>query len=80
MLALGALGALLQLSFTASYAYVDAVIVSTLRYLQVPLAALVGFVYFAEVPTMLQMLGAVMIVSSSIVIVIREFQKRSAGA
>ena len=80
MLALGALGALLQLSFTASYAYVDAVIVSTLRYLQVPLAALVGFVYFAEVPTMFQMLGAVMIVSSSIVIVIREFQKRSAGA
>ena len=77
LIALGIIGALLQLSFTSSYHYIDAVIVSTLRYLQVPLAMLLGYFMFAETPTISQGIGIAMIVSASIVIVIREFMRRN---
>ena len=77
LIALGVIGALLQLSFTSSYHYIDAVIVSTLRYLQVPLAMLLGYFMFSEIPTITQAIGIAMIVSASIVIVIREFMRRN---
>lgn len=77
LIALGVIGAGLQLSFTASYHYIDAVIVSTLRYLQVPLAMLLGFFMFSEIPTIAQAIGIAMIVSASIVIVIREFMRKA---
>ena len=77
LIALGIIGALLQLSFTSSYHYIDAVIVSTLRYLQVPLAMLLGYFMFSETPTLSQAIGIAMIVSASIVIVIREFMRRN---
>ena len=77
LIALGIIGALLQLSFTSSYHYIDAVIVSTLRYLQVPLAMLFGYFMFSETPTISQAIGIAMIVTASIVIVIREFMRRN---
>ena len=77
LIALGVIGALLQLSFTSSYHYIDAVIVSTLRYLQVPLAMLLGYFMFSETPTISQAIGIAMIVTASIVIVIREFMRRN---
>ena len=77
LIELGIIGALLQLSFTSSYHYIDAVIVSTLRYLQVPLAMLLGYFMFSETPTLSQAIGIAMIVSASIVIVIREFMRRN---
>ncbi|MGC6537461.1 MAG: DMT family transporter [Candidatus Puniceispirillaceae bacterium] len=80
LIALGIVGSFLQLCFTASYAYVDAVVVGTMRYLQVPLAGLVGYLYFAEVHTELQYFGAFLIVAASLVIVIREFQRKTPSA
>ena len=77
LIALGIIGALLQLSFTSSYHYIDAVIISTLRYLQVPMAMLVGYFMFSETPTIAQGIGIAMIVCASIVIVIREFMRKS---
>ena len=77
LIALGIIGALLQLSFTSSHHYIDAVIVSTLRYLQVPLAMVLGFFMFSEIPTIAHAAGIAMIVSASIVIVIREFVRKS---
>ena len=77
LIALGVIGALLQLSFTSSYHYIDAVIVSTLRYLQVPLAMLLGYFMFSETPTIAQAIGIAMIVIASVVIVIREFMRKS---
>ena len=76
LILLGVFGSFLQICFTSSYLYIDAVVVATTRYLQVPLAALLGFFAFGEVPTTAHYIGAFLIVSSSFVIVIREFQKR----
>lgn len=76
LILLGLLGSGLQICFTASFQYVDAVVVSTTRYLQVPMAAFMGFYLFDEVPTGTHYIGALLIVGASLVIVIREFQRR----
>ena len=73
LLLLGLFGAGMQICMTASYKYVDAVVVGTMRYLQVPIAGLLGFIGFGEVPTLPHYIGAFLIVSSCIVIIWREF-------
>ena len=80
LILLGVFGSGLQICFTASYQYIDAVVVATIRYLQVPLAGLLGFLAFGEVPTSVHYIGAFLIVSASLVIVIREFQRRTIAA
>ena len=74
---LGLLASFLQLSVTFAYKYADAVVVTTLRYLQLPVAGLVGFLYFSELPTSLELLGACAIFISSMVIVWREFVRQT---
>lgn len=74
---LGLLASLLQLSVTFAYKYADAVVVTTLRYLQLPVAGLVGFLYFSELPTFFELLGACAIFISSMVIVWREFVRQT---
>ena len=73
LIALGVISSLLQLSFTFAYKFSDAVVVVTLRYLQVPSAGILGFVLFSEVPTFVQVGGATIVVTSCMFIVWREF-------
>ncbi|MGB1474037.1 MAG: DMT family transporter, partial [Candidatus Puniceispirillaceae bacterium] len=64
LVALGMFSSLLQLCFTTAYRYSEAVVVASLRYLQVPMAAIFGFLLFSEVPTAIQLCGMVVVVSS----------------
>ena len=73
LLALGVVSSLLQICMTFSYRYCDAVIIATLRYLQVPLAGLGGYFIFSEWLTTAQITGAAIVVSSCLFIVWREF-------
>ena len=73
LIALGVFSALLQLSFTTAYRFSDAVVVVTLRYLQVPAAGILGFILFSEVPGYLQATGAAIVIASCMFIVWREF-------
>ena len=73
LVALGVISSLLQLSFTFAYKFSDAVVVVTLRYLQVPSAGILGFILFSEVPTSVQVGGAIIVVTSCMFIVWREF-------
>ena len=73
LIALGVFSALLQLSFTTAYRFSDAVVVVTLRYLQVPSAGILGFILFSEVPGYLQATGAAIVIASCMFIVWREF-------
>jgi len=73
LIALGVVSSLLQLSFTTAYRFSDAVVVVTLRYLQVPSAGVLGFFMFSEVPNFLQLLGTAIVISSCMFIVWREF-------
>ena len=62
--------------FTGAYHFVDAVIVTTLRYLQVPLAGITAFLLFAEIMTMNEILGAITVIISCLIIGWREVRKR----
>ena len=73
LVALGMFSSLLQLCFTTAYRYSEAVVVVSLRYLQVPMAAILGFLLFSEVPTAIQLCGMVVVVSSCMFIIWREF-------
>ena len=70
---LGIITSFSQIFFTGAYHYVDAVIVSSLRYLQVPMAGLTAFLLFAEIMTSLEIFGAMIVILSCLLIGWREF-------
>ena len=70
---LGIITSFSQIFFTGAYHYVDAVIVSSLRYLQVPMAGLTAFLLFAEIMTSHEIFGAVIVILSCLFIGWREF-------
>ena len=72
LIVLGVIASLLQICFTTSYKYVDAVVVSSLRYVQMPLSGVFGYILFAEIMTTIEIIGATIIISSCVVIAWRE--------
>ena len=73
LILLGVIGSALQICFTSAYRYSDAVVVSSMRYLQIPLSGVAGYLMFAEVMSIAQILGVIIIISSCLVIAWREF-------
>jgi len=71
---LGVVASLLQICMTTAYRYSEAVVVSSMRYLQVLGAGILGYMLFDEVPSHIQLVGAVVIVGSCMFIILREFQ------
>ncbi len=69
---LGVIGAGLQIVLTTAYRYADAVAVASMRYLQMPVSAVAGYVIFAEVMTAVEIFGALVIITSCLVIAWRE--------
>lgn len=69
---LGVIGAGLQIVLTTAYRYADAVAVASMRYLQMPVSAVAGYVIFAEVMTPVEIFGALVIITSCLVIAWRE--------
>ncbi len=69
---LGIFGAGMQITVTSAYRYADAVVVASMRYLQMPLAGILGYVVFAEVMTAAEIAGAAIIILSCLVIAWRE--------
>ena len=73
LMLLGVVASVLQIFFTTAYKYLDAVVVSALRYIQIPLSGIAGYFLFAETMTSSQILGALIIITSCLVIAWREF-------
>lgn len=69
---LGVIGAGLQIVLTTAYRYADAVAVASMRYLQMPVSAVAGYVIFAEVMTPVEIFGALVIITSCLIIAWRE--------
>ena len=74
---LGVITSFSQVFFTGAYHYLDAVVVSSLRYLQVPLAALTGFVIFSETLSINEVLGGAIVVFSCFIISLREVYEKN---
>ena len=73
LLILGVIAAGLQLSITSAYRFTEAVVVSSMRYLQIPLAAFVAFLFVGEVMSTSELAGSVVVICSCLFIARREF-------
>lgn len=73
LIALGITGSLLQFTHTASYRFGEAVVVGSLRHVQVPAAALVGWLAFSETLALHELAGGALVMAACLFIIWREF-------
>ena len=73
LILLGIVAAGLQLCITSAFRFAEAVVISSMRYLQIPLAAFVGFLMFDEVMAPIEIAGAAVVIGSCLFIAWREF-------
>ena len=65
-----------QFFFTGAYHYLDAIIVPSMRYIQMPLAGFSGYILFTEIMTFSEILGALIVISSCLIIGCRELKTK----
>lgn len=70
----GLVGGLGQVLLTSSYRYADASVLAPFTYVSMIWALLIGYFFFDEVPTVAMLAGAVLVILSGVVIVLRERQ------
>ncbi len=68
----GILGGFGQIFLTSSYRYADASLIAPFEYTSMLLALLVGYFIFDEVPELVTLAGAVLIISAGVLIIWRE--------
>ena len=68
----GFAGGIAQIMMTASYRHADMSVIAPFEYTSLLLGLLVGYFAFAEVPTMLMLIGAAVVIASGIVVILRE--------
>jgi drug/metabolite transporter (DMT)-like permease len=76
LIGVGILGALAQMFWIRAFRAGEASAVAPFDYLRLPMAATVGFIGFAELPTIWTFVGAAVIVASTLYIAHREAQLR----
>ena len=73
LMLLGAVAAGLQLCITSAYKFSEAVVISSMRYLQIPLAAIVAYMLFDEIMSPVEIAGGGVVIGSCLFIAWREF-------
>ena len=68
----GLLGGVGQILLTSSYRLADASVIAPFEYTSMLLAVGVGFFVFGEVPTKVMLIGAAIIISAGVIIILRE--------
>ena len=76
---LGLTGFAMQIVITTAYQYSDAVVVASMRYLQMPISGVVGYALFTEIMTPNEIAGAFVIIASCLVIAWRELVRSRAA-
>ncbi len=79
LLGCGVFGAVGQVLLTASYRYADASALAPFTYVSMLWAVAIGFVWFDEVPTWQTLAGALLVIGSGVMIVLRERQLARGG-
>lgn len=70
----GLVGGVGQILLTSSYRYADASVLAPFTYVSMIWALLIGYFIFAEVPTVMMLAGAALVILSGVVILLREQQ------
>ena len=73
LLLLGIVAAGLQLCITSAFRFSEAVVISSMRYLQIPMAAFVAYLMFDEVMAPIELTGGAVVIDSCVFIAWREF-------
>lgn len=68
----GIFGGIGQLFLTSCYRYADMSVIAPFEYVSLLLTLVIGYVIFADVPTLFMIIGAVIIVASGIAVILRE--------
>ena len=80
LIAAGLLGGAGQILLTASYRHADAAVIASFEFISIVLAIVVGYVVFADVPTVQMIVGAVLVVASGLALAWREHRLKIAQA
>ena len=70
----GILGGVAQIMMTESFRHADMSVIAPFEYVSLPLSMVIGFVFFADVPTLAVLFGGAIVVFASIFIIYRERQ------
>ncbi|WP_226624121.1 DMT family transporter [Alloyangia pacifica] len=68
----GLIGGVAQICLTSAYKGAEAALLAPFDYASILFAIFIGYVVFAEVPTLLMLLGSAIVVASGIAIILRE--------
>ncbi len=68
----GIIGGFGQIFLTSAYRNADASVVAPFDYASMLLALLIGYFVFAEVPTMIMLSGAGLVILAGVIIILRE--------
>ena len=71
---LGLCGSIANLLLTQSYRLAETSLVTPIKYLSLVFAIMFGFLIWSEVPKILTLLGALLVIASSLIIFVRESQ------
>ena len=71
---LGLCGSVANLLLTQSYRLAEASLVTPIKYLSLVFAIVFGFLIWSEIPKILTLLGALLVIASSLIIFVRESQ------
>lgn len=76
LFAIGASGGAAQLCITTAYKFADASTLAPFEYFSIPIALIIGGVFFSEWPSAASFLGMVLILAGGLIIIFRENQLR----
>ncbi|MWB76710.1 EamA family transporter [Pseudooceanicola sp. 216_PA32_1] len=68
----GLIGGIGQICLTSAYRFADASLVAPFDYASMIFAVLIGYFLFAEVPTIQTLVGALLVISAGVIIILRE--------
>jgi len=72
----GCVGGIGQILVTSAYRFADAGVVAPFEYSSMLIAVAIGYVVFAEVPTVQMLVGAILVIAAGVLIIFRERKLR----
>lgn len=70
----GLVGGVAQILLTSSYRYADASVIAPFEYVSIIMALFLGYVFFGDLPAPTTLIGAAVVISAGVIIILRERQ------
>jgi len=74
LIAAGFIGGIAQILVTSSYRFAPASMLAPYDYSSMIFAILIGYVWFAELPSLVMLIGATLVIAGNVLVIVREHQ------